>query len=178
MRTLMVLFLLFLSLVLPYGSGVCADFGPISIAVPQGFEGPLGGGKAGGMTAAWVKRHVDSEGGTLLQVTTYDEGSSLQGFSASQRADGAKKYLLDFVGGVAQRRDNFKLGAVERLSLAGLPAARVMWTGTVGNVAGIGIMYCVLVGTTIVSFHTQDAGTALTPAMTSAMAAIEGMQVR
>lgn len=166
------------ALILPLRAGVCADFGPISISVPQGFEGPLGGGKDGAMTTAWVKHHADAEGGTLLQITTYDAGSALKEMTGSQRAEGAKKYLLDFVGGVARRRDHFMLGAVDRISLAGLPAARVMWTGSVGDAAGLGMMYCVLIDTTIVTFHTQDAGVEITPAMKSAMAAIEAVRVR
>jgi hypothetical protein len=151
----------------------CADVGPVSISVPQGFVGPLGGQKDGAVTAAWVKHHPDSDGGTLLQVTTYDEGSALRGITPGQRAEGAKKYLMDFVTGVARRRENFKLGAVEALALAGLPAARVRWTGTIGTVSSIGVMYCVLVDSTVVSFHTQDTGLEITDAMMSAMAAIE-----
>jgi hypothetical protein len=177
MRTILTLIIVCFSLAFPYRTGICADFGPIFIPVPPGFEGPLAGGKDGAMTSAWVKRHTDSDGGTLLQVSTYEEGA-LRGINGSQRADGAKKYLLDFVGGIARRRDNFTLGPVESLSLDGLPAARVKWTGSVGSVAAIGVMYCVLVDTTIVSFHTQDSGSEITPAMRSAMAAIEAMRIR
>jgi hypothetical protein len=163
---------------LPPNAAVCADFGPVSIAVPEGFDGPLSSARDGGETTAWVKHHTDSSGGTLLQISTYNEGSALKGISAAQRAEGAKKYLLDFVGGVGRRRDDFKLGAVEPLSLAGLPAARVRWTGTLGEVSSIGVMYCVLIDTTIVSFHTQDTGSDITTAMRSAMAAIEGVRTR
>jgi hypothetical protein len=163
---------------MPFVPGFCADFGPISISVPEGFDGPLGGAKDGAVTVAWVKHHTDSEGGTLLQITTYEEGSNLKGMTREQRAESAKKYLVDFVSGVARRRDNFKLGPVEPLSLAGLPAARVEWTGSVGTVSGIGVMYCVLVDGTIVSFHTQDTGTEITTAMKIAMAAIEGVRMR
>jgi hypothetical protein len=153
--------------------GWSADLGPVSISVPEGFVGPLGGQKDGAVTAAWVKHHPDSDGGTLLQVTTYDQGSALKGITRGQRAEGAKKYLMDFVGGVARKREDFKLGAIEVVSLAGLPAARVRWTGTIGTVSSVGVMYCVLVDTTVVSFHTQDTGLEITDAMKSAMAAIE-----
>jgi hypothetical protein len=39
-------------------------------------------------------------------------------------------------------------------------------------------MYCVLVGSSIVSLHTQEVGSEITPAMRSAMAAIEGVHVQ
>jgi hypothetical protein len=177
MRAFMVL-LFTVSLALPFDAATCADFGPISITVPQGFDGPIGGGSGSAKTAAWIRRHADAQGGTLLQVTTFDAGPDLRSIGWQARAQGAKKYLLEFVAGVAQQRENFQLGAVESLSLAGVPAARVRWTGTVGSTVAIGVMYCVLLDTSIVSFHTQDTGSEITDAMKSAMAAIEGMQVR
>jgi hypothetical protein len=42
----------------------------------------------------------------------------------------------------------------------------------------IGVAYCVLVGHSIVSLQTQDRGSELTPAMYSAISAIEGARVR
>lgn len=176
MRALIALLFASLSLTMAY-PGRGADFGPISISVPEGFDGPLGGKKDGAATAAWVKHHPDSDGGTLLQITTYDEGATLKGITTGQRAEGAKKYLMDFIGGVGRRRDDFKLGPVESLSLAGLPAARVRWTGAIGSLSSNGVMYCVLVDTTVVSFHTQDTGDEVTAPMKSAMAAIEGARV-
>jgi hypothetical protein len=65
-------------LVLPFAAATCADFGPISITVPQGFDGPIGAGKGSAKTAAWIRRHADAQGGTLLQVTTYDDGPDLR----------------------------------------------------------------------------------------------------
>jgi hypothetical protein len=177
MRTIMVLLFAFLP-VLPFEAATCADFGPISITVPQGFDGPIGGGKGSAKTAAWIRRHAEAQGGTLLQVTTYEKGPDLRSIGWQARVQSAKKYLLEFVAGVAQQHENFMLGTVESLSLAGEPAARVRWTGTVGSAAATGVMYCVLVDTSIVSFHTQDTGSEITDAMKSAMAAIEGVQVR
>jgi len=177
MRTFMALFFA-LSLLLPFAAATGADFGPISITVPQGFDGPIGGGKGSAKTAAWIRRHADAQGGTLLQVTTYDDGPDLRSVSWQARAQSAKKYLLEFVAGVAQQRENFQLGEVESLSLAGEPAARVRWTGTVGSAMAIGVMYCVLLDTSIVSFHTQDTGSEITDAMKSAMAAIESIKIQ
>jgi hypothetical protein len=118
------------------------------------------------------------DGGTLLQVSAIDVGSSLDGITAAQRAEGARHYLLEFVGGIGQRRSNFEVGDIDEVSLAGLPAARVRWTGTVDGHDAIGVMYCVLVGHSVVSLHTQDLGSAITPTMYSAMSAIEKVHVR
>jgi hypothetical protein len=42
----------------------------------------------------------------------------------------------------------------------------------------IGVMYCVLVGHTIVSLQTRDTGTEFTPSMYVAIGAIEGIRAR
>jgi hypothetical protein len=65
---------------------------------------------------------------------------------------------------------------VEAVSLAGVPAARVQWTGGVGEIQAVGVMYCVLVGGSIISLHAQDMGSEITPAMQLAIVAIEGVQ--
>ena len=124
----------------------------------------------GGVTIAWVKRQPGKDGGTLLQVSAVDVGTSLDGISPAQQAEGARHYLLEFVNGIGQRRENFELGDIEQVSLAGLPAARVRWNGAVGDKAAIGVMYCVLNGR---SLHTQDTGSTITAAMYSAISAID-----
>jgi hypothetical protein len=54
----------------------------------------------------------------------------------------------------------------------------VRWTATDSGHAAIGIIYCVLVGHSVVSLQTRDTGTEITPAMYSAMSAIEGVRAR
>jgi hypothetical protein len=148
------------------------------IAVPDEFEGPIRSDAAGGTTTGWVKRRPGTEGGTLLQVSAIDLGPSLEGITAAQRTEGAQHYLLEFARGLGQKLGHFAVGDIEQISLAGLPAARARWTGTLGADAAIGVMYCVLVGRSVVSLSTQDIGTEITPAMYGAMDAIENVRVR
>ena len=156
-----------------------ADAGPLVISVPKGFEGPTQEEANGGITVAWIERQPAPGGGTLLQVSAIDVGSSLDGITREQRAEGASRYLLDFVRGVGQSLLNFQFGEFEKVSLAGLPASRVRWTAaTPAGQATIGVIYCVLVGHSVVSLQTRDTGTAITPAMYAAMGAIESVRVR
>src|ERR1700689_4715319 len=178
MRNFAALLLICFSVALPAGAAFSADVGPLSMSVPEGFDGPIRSDGNGGVMTGWVKRRPGMDGGTLLQVSVVDVGASLDGITAAQRFEGARHYLLEFVRGIGQKRGNFELGDVEQVSLAGLPAARVRWTGTVGDNAAIGVMYCVLVGHSVVNLHTQDLGYTITPAMYSAMSAIEGVRVR
>jgi hypothetical protein len=177
-RTLFAFWWLSVALLLPCGPCFCADVGPLVISVPEGFDGPIRSEGNGGVTIGWVERRPGTDGGTLLQVSVVDVGASLDGIDLAQRFEGARHYLLEFVRGIEQKRGHFELGDIEQVSLAGLPAARVRWTGTVSDNAAIGVMYCVLVGHSVVSLHTQDLGSAITPAMYSAMSAIEGVRVR
>jgi len=156
---------------------LAAVVGPITIAVPEGFDGPASSQPDGGLTVAWVKRRPASKAGTLLQISTVDLGSALEQIKGADRYEAARHYLLEFVKGVGRRRNNFQLGDVDRVTLAGLPAARVRWTGSLEDEPAIGVMYCVLVNHSVVSLHTQDAGSEITPAMYSALAAIDAIQV-
>src|SRR5271163_3459660 len=109
MRYFVALTLLCLSVALPVGAAFSADVGPLSISVPQGFDGPIRSDKDGGVTTGWVKRRPATDGGTLLQVSVVDVGASLDGITPAQRAEGARHYLLEFVRGIEQRRGNFEL---------------------------------------------------------------------
>jgi hypothetical protein len=156
---------------------LAAVVGPISISVPEGFEGPASSKLNGGMTAAWVKRRPASPAGTLLQISAVEVGPTLDQIKGPDRFEAARHYLLEFVKGVGLRRDNFQLGDIDQVTLAGLPAARVRWTGSVGDEPAIGVMYCLLVHHSVVSLHTQDSGSEVTPAMYSAMSAIDAIEV-
>jgi hypothetical protein len=170
--------LLAISLVFSCEPSFCAEAGPLVISVPPGFEGPTRDDENGGVTVAWIERQPMPGGGTLLQVSAIDVGPSLDGITQAQRVEGASHYLLEFVRGVGHSLENFQFGEFEQVSLAGLPAARVHWTATTSGQAAVGVIYCVLVGHSVVSLQTRDTGTEITPAMYSAMSAIEGVRVR
>jgi hypothetical protein len=173
-----VAFLWLFILALPCAPAFCADAGPLVISVPAGFDGPIKSEENGGVTIGWVKRRPASDGGTSLQVSAIDVGSSLDAIAPSERIQAASHYLMEFLKGLGQRLGHFEFGEFQQVTLAGLPAARVRWTGTVAGHATIGIMYCVLVGHSVVSLQTQDVGSGITPEMYSAIGAIEGVRVR
>jgi hypothetical protein len=167
-----------LILAFPCAPALCAEAGPLIISVPAGFEGPMKSEENGGVTIGWVKRRPASDGGTSLQISAIDVGSSLDAIAPSERIQAASHYLMEFLKGLGLRLGHFEFGEFEQATLAGLPAARVRWTGTVAGHDTIGIMYCVLVGHSVVSLQTQDLGSGITPAMYSALGAIEGVRVR
>jgi hypothetical protein len=155
-----------------------ADIGPLVLAVPDGFDTPASSDHDGGVTTAWTKRRPGTADTTLLQVSVLDGGAAFDEASADDRFEGARHYLLEFVRAVGRTEDHFELAEIEHAALAGLPAARARWTGKVADKPVVGVMYCVLVGHSIVSLRTEDAGPSITPAMYGAIAAIEAVRRR
>lgn len=68
----------------------------------------------------------------------------------------AEKYLLDFLGGVKRLRQSFTAEPVQHITLGGIPAAKIYWSGVAQGRDLHGVMYAVIVGAKVVSFHAQD----------------------
>jgi hypothetical protein len=129
----------------------------IILDVPDGFEGPIQqspGPQA--KVVGYAKPYQNKSGSTLFQITEYEMGQALREMPEDQRGETADFYLQQFLGGVQRRRANFAAGKAERIVLGGVPGARVRWTGDADGQRTSGIMYCVVIGTVVVSFHTQD----------------------
>lgn len=128
----------------------------VRITVPAGFEGPTSADPGpGAHTDAYVRHLPGQEQGTLLQITTFDFDSKLKDMPKEELADAAEHYLLQFLRGVERKRTDFHASKPARVSLGKIPGARVEWTGMAQGEAMSGVMYCVIVGTTVVEFHTQ-----------------------
>lgn len=151
----------------------------ITLDVPEGFEGPIRDSSAApqAVVVAYSKPYQNGDGGTLFQITEYDMGEGLRDMPESARGETAEFYLLEFLGGVERRRTNFVATKPERIELAGIPGARVSWTGEAAGQQMSGVMYCVVIGTVVVSFHTQDLGGAPRENRVAAMMAFEGVRL-
>ena len=154
-----------------------ASFGPVTMAVPEGFV-PAPPMRQDKMSIwAWTK---SAPGGTvkaLLELTVYDFGPKLAQATAEELASGSEQYLRQFLRGIEGRRANYALSQVQHVQLAGVPASRATWTGRAGPAELVGVMYCVIVKNRyVVSFHTQDLGSRPTSAMREAITAIESVQ--
>ena len=151
----------------------------LTLDVPDGFEGPiLASPGPGAKIAGFTKPYSDSSGGTLFQITTYDFRSSLEGMPEEERGNASEYYLGQFLGGVEGKRTSFSASKAERISLGGLPGSRVTWNGKFNGTPTSGVMYCVIIGTTVVSLHTQDIDGAPPENRSAALAAFERMRVR
>jgi hypothetical protein len=150
----------------------------LSLDVPAGFQGPVTqslGAEA--VVVAYTKPH-SSNRGTLLQITTYDFGSKLPKPTKQELGAAAEKYLLQFLAGIERRRSSFQTSKPMRLTLGGIPAARVAWKGVAEGQQMSGTMYCVVVGSRVISFHTQDFEGAPSENTAEAMRAFESVRFK
>ena len=151
----------------------------LTLQIPADFEGPVKHNPSPSASAvAYAKSSADGSAKTLLQISTYDFGSQLDGMPEAQRAEITESYLLQFLSGVERRRASFTKSSPTQLTLGGILASRIDWTGTAEGTAASGTMYCVVAGTRVISFHVQTSGEASSPAVHEAKQAIESVRFR
>ena len=150
-----------------------------TLDVPDGFEAAAAGSPGPGMQiAAYVKPHPGIDGGTLFQITTYEFGPELESMPEEERGNASDYYLNQYLEGVARKRTLFDATPPTRITLGGLPASRAEWTGETFGTPLSGVMYVVVIGTTVVNLHTQDVEGAPPENRKAAMEAFEGLRLK
>lgn len=154
-----------------------ATVGPVKLDIPAGFQTAAAETRGNARVAGWVKGDATTK--TLIQVSIFDSGSNVPGAPDEKvLSAAADQHLGELLKRLERRRTNYTQTAFEHLKLAGLPAARSTWKGNVGNIPAVGVMYCVIVNNRVlVSLHTQDVGTVVSPAMREAMNAFETLRL-
>jgi len=142
--------------------------GPIVISVPADFQHAQTQRQSKHLVTAWTKSVHDGSMKTLLQIDVVDFGTATDA--------SAERYLRQFLGGIERRRSHYVSSPVAHIQLAGLPALRASWNGSIGDRATVGVMYSVIVQNRFaVILHTQDLGNTPTIGMLEAMRAIESV---
>jgi hypothetical protein len=169
--------LLFL-LILLSGIAKAYDFEDGSIVIPEGFEGPITQNMGqGASSTAFSFPHGDS-GGTLLQITTWNPGQKFPNMSKDELKTGSEQYLLQFLGGIERKRENFERGEVKFIEVSGHPLAKVNWKGKAMGENVHGVMYCFIFNSKIYSFHTQDLASFNKKYTSLAVNAFESVQLK
>lgn len=137
-------------------NSIALSFSGGNITPPIGFEGPVFKdiGK-GTKSIAYFKDH-SNDFKTLLQINVFETGEEIPPMQEEELKQGLSQYLLQFLSGVANKRQNFSKGKIEFISISGATAARIKWTGVAHGKNLEGIMYCYVNGSKIISLHTQD----------------------
>ena len=143
------------------------------------YAAAAGGSPGPGMQiAAYVKPHAGIDGGTLFQITTYEFGPELESMPEEERGNASDYYLNQYSEGLARKHTLFDAPPSTRITLGGLPASRAEWTGDTFGTPLSGVMYVVVIGTTVVNLHTQDVEGAPPENRKAAMEAFEGLRLK
>lgn len=132
------------------------DFEDGEIDIPEGFQGPITQNMGQGASSTAFSFPHDETGGTLLQITTWNPGQTFPEMSVADLKAGSEQYLLQFLGGIKLKRENFKQGQVEFIEVSGQSLAKVSWNGKAQGESVHGVMYCFIYNSKIYTFHTQD----------------------
>ncbi|GAB3024229.1 hypothetical protein [Bowmanella dokdonensis] len=133
------------------------EFSAGEIEIPSGFEGPTTARPNPAVEVIGFKRpHEGSDKGTLLQISIFTPPNGIPSLSEDEQVKFAKQYLLQFLGGVERQRSNFEKTEIEIIKISGVSTAKIKWSGEAFGEILNGVMYCLIHGGSILSFHTQD----------------------
>jgi hypothetical protein len=150
--------------------------GPVRLAVPAGFVGPeVQTTSPGFKIAGFVRDIPGTQRGTVLQVTIIDLDEAGLSLPDPGQAHPTESLLDELLASVERRRNNFELVSRGRTELSGLPAARGEWRGIGGGRGMHGVMYGVIIGSRVVSLHTQTFDDASAEDLAAAVRAIESV---
>jgi len=166
-----------LQILLPSPVEAAVAVGPVVISIPEGFETAQTQKLKKALITAWTKSARNSGLKTLLQINVIDLGVRPGKAPTTQELTvQAEHYLRQFLGGIERRRSGFASSPVAHIEIAGLPAARASWNGSVGGRDTVGVVYCMIVRNTFaVTLQTQDLGTTPSSGMFAAMRSIEAV---
>ncbi|MCV6623458.1 MAG: hypothetical protein OIF51_17095 [Cellvibrionaceae bacterium] len=169
---------IFFLLLLLSGIAQAYEFEDGSIEIPEGFEGPITQNMGQGVSSTAFSFLHGEAGGTLLQITTWNPGQKFPNMPKEELKDGSAQYLLQFLGGIERKRENFERGKVEFVEVSDHPLAKVNWKGNVMGKSVHGTMYCFIYNSKIYSFHTQDLASFNKKYTNLAVKAFESMQLK
>jgi len=143
--------------------------GPVVITVPQGFAAAQTQKAKKTLVTAWTKSVRDGSSKTFLQLTVIELGKPAA-------PEDAEKILRRELATIGRRRANYSSSPVAHIQLAGVPAVRATWNGSIGGYPVMGVLYSVIVKDWyVVKFLVQDLGTTPTDGLFEAMKAIESI---
>jgi len=143
--------------------------GPVVITVPQGFAAAQTQKAKKTLVTAWTKSVKDGSSKTFLQLTVIE-------LAKPAAPEDAEKILRRELATIGRRRANYSSSPVAHIQLAGVPAVRVTWNGSIGGYPVMGVLYSVIVKDRyVVKFLAQDLGTTPTDGLFEAMKAIESI---
>jgi hypothetical protein len=154
-----------------------ATIGPIKFQVPDGYAFQGSGIEGDAVVGKWL----DESGGaqTRLEVRVFNVQPVTSHSTPEEIIRLTESCLQEFLGAIGKRRTDFQASPTRHLSLAGDPAASIEWKGKLDGAPSAGELYCTIAQKRYaVGFYIQSTGDAHTPAVRTAMEAIEAAERR
>lgn len=128
-----------------------------TFAIPASFIGPRTLDNPG-LSRSWgyLKPHANGGTGSLLQITEYPMGISLDARDAATLRNVAQAYLRQFLYDYGRRYGGFTANALEDAEIDDLPAVFARWSGVQRGRAIEGVLFTVYVDDHLVSMLAQD----------------------
>lgn len=127
-----------------------------TLELPGGFTGPIR--QSAGPTEMWAfsKSHESSETNSLIQfsIINLDEASADDPVRPPTVTN--KDLLLKMLAGIERRRTDFWKGNYKEIKLAGIPANKIEWSGSVENFKMKGVYYTFIYERFLYAISLQD----------------------
>jgi len=132
---------------------VAYDNDLFSLEIPLGFVGPTSNHitPTDNLIVGWAQNATQIR----AFVFNYEYASQLAGIPKDQRGQGADQYLPGFLKGIEQRGSLSSVSTPTQMTLDGVPAVRVSWQGVGHGRSMVGTLYCVVVGTRVISLQVE-----------------------
>lgn len=145
-----------LCLFLLSGAAYGFNFGDGNVDIPEGFSGPVVQRLGPGANAmAFVFEH-SPDAAALLQISSWNPGKPAPEMTREKLEAFSSQYLLQLLGGIERKTEEFKKGSVSFVMISNHPVAKIEWEGLLDGKRVHGTMYCFILNSKIYSFHAQD----------------------
>ena len=128
-KSKIVFLILFILLITTIVFGEETKVNSFFIDLPEGFEGPITQSSGPLEIMAFTKPHKGQVTTSLIQfsVINLKEAPSDTGLQSATVTN--KEYLMKMLGGIERRRSNFWKGNYREISIAGISANKIEWSG-------------------------------------------------
>lgn len=148
--------ILFILLITTVVFGEQTKVNSFSIDLPEGFEGPITQSSGPLEIMAFTKPHKGQVTASLIQfsVINIKEAPSDTGLQSATVTN--KEYLMKMLGGIERSRSNFWKGNYREISIAGISANKIEWSGDLEEKKMKGVFYTLIFHGHLYAINLQD----------------------
>jgi hypothetical protein len=124
--------------------------------LPEGYSGPVTQERGETKLLGFIKPHKGKETNSLIQFSIIDLEKAPPDFRAKYGVKTDKELLMGFLKGIERRRTSFSYSNYSEITIAGVPANRIEWTGYANDMKLEGIYYTLVSNYKVFAISLQD----------------------